>query len=431
MSGVAQNGSIRWNGMTFNEGLDWCDQNGVVIRRSGILDGEAIGYMAIETDEELKKLYKTDIKQQLIDNWRDQMVAQVKGERNHPSIHLWSIENEFLYINCINLYGGLMDEFEREVGKVGLAVAKTDPTRLWMTDGGSAAKDNSYPVHGDHYVYTNDPSAYPALAYETFPEGGGRGRWLYDNKRPRYAAEDYFASGINPADYAWIAGEEAFLGKTAAHRGMALVQRMLTEGYRWNGNMAAAHFWLGDEGTKFGKYLSNEPRAAFVKEQDWTFGSGSANRTVCVMNDSRFDEPMDFKWSVAVGGKSVGGSSQTLALKPGDRKAFEISMTLPTSRAATSFCSRRWAIASRSAAGISRSEAISGCSGAGRPWALPMVASMRSSTCCQAGSRWSAAGSKGMECCWASAMAAVGSSGAGRSARAWCCASTIWAMNFM
>jgi beta-galactosidase len=330
MSGVAQNGGVRWNGMTFNEGLDWCDRNGVVIRRSGILDGEAIGYMAVETDEDLKKLYKTEIKQQLLNNWRDQMVAQVKAERNHPSIHLWSLENEFLYINCINLYGGLMDEFEREVGKVGQAVAKADPTRLWMTDGGSAAKDNSFPVHGDHYVYTNDPSAYPALAYENFPEGGGRGRWFYDNKRPRYAGEDYFASGINPADYAWIAGEEAFLGKTAAHRGMALVQRMLTEGYRWNGNMGAAHFWLGDEGAQFNKYLSNEPRAVFVKETDWTFGPGPTKRTLCAVNDSRFDEPLTLKWAVIVAGKTASEGSQALSLKPGDRKVFEAPLSIPT-----------------------------------------------------------------------------------------------------
>jgi len=54
----------------------------------------------------------------LLENWKDQMIAQVKGERNHPSIMIWSIENEYLYINCINLYGGLMDQFEAEVKKV-------------------------------------------------------------------------------------------------------------------------------------------------------------------------------------------------------------------------------------------------------------------------------------------------------------------------
>ena len=48
------------------------------------------------------------------------------------------------------------------------------------------------PVHGDHYVATLD-QRYPDLAYEPFPEGGGRGRWKWDGKRPRYIGEEFFA----------------------------------------------------------------------------------------------------------------------------------------------------------------------------------------------------------------------------------------------
>ena len=126
LMGYAQGGPT-WMGKTPEEALNFFDENGVVVRRSGDLDGEAIGYNAIENDPELKKKYGTEIKQELLDNWRDQMVAQVKAERNHPSIHLWSIENEFLYINCINLYGNLMDKFEAEAKKCGDAVALADP----------------------------------------------------------------------------------------------------------------------------------------------------------------------------------------------------------------------------------------------------------------------------------------------------------------
>ena len=54
--------------------------------------------MAIENDPELKKLYGSDIKMDLMKNWRDQLLAQVRGERNHPSVMLWSIENEWLCI---------------------------------------------------------------------------------------------------------------------------------------------------------------------------------------------------------------------------------------------------------------------------------------------------------------------------------------------
>ena len=66
--------------------LDFFDKSGVLVRRSGMLDGEAIGYMAIENDPALKKQYGSEIKMELMEDWRDQMIAQVKGERNHPSI---------------------------------------------------------------------------------------------------------------------------------------------------------------------------------------------------------------------------------------------------------------------------------------------------------------------------------------------------------
>ncbi len=200
-----------WMDMPPDPALDFLDRNGVVVRRSGMLDGEGIGYMAIENDPKLKAKYKSEIKMDLMQNWRDQVVAQVKGERNHPSVMLWSIENEYLYINCINLYGGLMDLFEAETIKTAEAVRDADPTRPSMTDGGGATKSNRMPVHGDHYTTGPFPQ-YPTLAYEPNTKGGGRGRWEWDLKRPRFIGEELFAQGHNPA-YSYFGGEEVFLGQ--------------------------------------------------------------------------------------------------------------------------------------------------------------------------------------------------------------------------
>ena len=330
LAGIAQNGGYRWKGMPIEEALRWFDRNGVVVRRSGILNGEVIGYMAVENDPDLRKQYGSEIKMELMRNWLDQMVGQVRAERNHASIHVWSLENEWLYINCINLYGGLMDEFEREVLRVGEAVRRADPTRLWMVDGGGAAKDNSFPVHGDHYVYTNNPSQYPALAYGAFPTGGGRGRWQWDQKRPRYLGEDFFAAGINPADYAWIQGEEAFGGKAASQKGVALVQRMLTEGYRWGDHFAFWHFWVGDEGAQFGKYIPNAERAVFCREQDWSFGSGQrVARTLRVFNDSRHPDPMVLETELSLAGKVLERTSRELKVAPGSFETLKVEWAAP------------------------------------------------------------------------------------------------------
>ncbi|MBM4041955.1 MAG: hypothetical protein FJ290_25960, partial [Planctomycetes bacterium] len=320
----------RWQGMPHREALDFFDENGVVVRRSGILDGEAIGYFAIERDPDLKKLYNSEIKMQLMENWRDQVVAQVKGERNHPSVMIWSIENEWLYINCINLHGGHMDEFEREVKRVADAVMAADPTRPVMNDGGGAHKNNQMPVAGDHYV-TGSYNEYPALAYDANTKGGGRGRWEWDQKRPRFIGEDFYITGNNP-EFAYFGGEEAFQGKIATRPAASIMARMLQEGYRWS-NQCAWHFWMGQNDAP-GQYASYAPRAVFCRQWDWTFGSGQkVKRTFGIFNDTRFDDPISFTWTLTFDAKMVGGMTIPPEVfgttAPGACTKFDIEIDMP------------------------------------------------------------------------------------------------------
>ena len=292
-----------WKGMKPNDALKFFDENGVVVRRSGIFDGEAIGYNAIETDPVLRAKNKAidptreEIKMDLFQNWRDQMVAQVKGERNHPSVMLWSIENEILYINCVNLYGGLMDQFEDEIIKTARAVKEIDPTRTSMVDGGGATKrgnpgekpGDGLEVHGDHYV-VSDFTKYPDLAYEPNLKGGGHGnRWIWDENRPRFIGEDFYVNGFKPEDFAVFGGEDAFSGRTAAKKGVGILYKILTEGYRWNG-YGAWQFWV-DQNRAENQYTSNAPIAVFCKEYDWTFEAGEkVKRTLRIFNDTMRDE---------------------------------------------------------------------------------------------------------------------------------------------
>ena len=326
LSGATQNGGLRWNGMSVDDSLDFLDRNGIVVRRSGILDGEAIGYMAIETDPDLQK--DSPIKLQLLRNWRDQMVAQVLGERNHPSIMAWSLENEFLYINCINLYGGLMDQFESEIIKTAEAVRAVDPTRPTMTDGGGATKSNALPIHGDHYVF-DDMTEYPARAYEPHTKGGGRGRWEWDQLRPRLIGEDFFANGINPADFATIGGEEAFAGKAQAKAAGGLVARILNEGYRWQ-HYAGWHLWMNTDNATDVYFKAFSERALFVREWNWTFGSGEkVKRTFGVFNDSHNATPIEARWKLAVGERVVGSGSRICKVAPGYDEKFAVTLTMP------------------------------------------------------------------------------------------------------
>jgi len=315
-----------WQGMPPEEALDFFDRNGVVVRRSGLLDGEAIGYFAVENDPDLKELYGSEIKMELMNNWRDQILAQVKGERNHPSILIWSIENEWLYINCINLYGHLMDEFEAVVTEVSNAVRAVDPTRPTMVDGGGATKAQTLPVHGDHYV-VGRPQEYPDLAYQANPTGGGRGRWVWDEQRPRFIGEDYYMTGNHP-EVAYFEGEGAFAGKP--RRGVALWNRILQEGYRW-AEYGAWQFWLGQHDTDQSQYIAFSPRAVFCRQWDWTFAAGQpVKRTFGIFNDTHSDDPITFTWTLMLGDQKVATRTQEYHVPAGTNLKFDETIPLPT-----------------------------------------------------------------------------------------------------
>src|SRR5262249_3150359 len=76
-------GERPWTGQSQEETLDFFDRNGILVRRSGIFDGEAASYQLVDGDK---------VNQALFDNWVHQLKAWVKTERNHPSIFIWSIE---------------------------------------------------------------------------------------------------------------------------------------------------------------------------------------------------------------------------------------------------------------------------------------------------------------------------------------------------
>ncbi|MCW3100449.1 MAG: Beta-galactosidase/beta-glucuronidase [Chthonomonadaceae bacterium] len=316
-----------WKGLPPEDALRFFDTNGVVVRRQGMLDGEAIGYNAIETDPVLKKKNGSEIKMDLMQNWRDQIVAQVQGERNHPSVMLWSIENEWLYINCINLYGGLMGAFEAEVARTSEAVQKADPTRPTMTDGGGANKNQTMPVHGNHYV-ASAFMQYPALAYSANPDGGGRGRWTWDEKRPRFIGEDYFIAGNHP-ELSYFGGEAVFTGKTGSLPAASLMARILNEGYRW-ADFGAWDLYMQPSDGDNSQYNALSPRAVLCREWDSTFGSGQkVNRSLALFNDTHYADPMELTWTLTVGGKKIREVTTTHHVLPGENKKFDVILTMP------------------------------------------------------------------------------------------------------
>lgn len=314
--------ATKWGGLGMNDTLDFMDSHGMPVRRSGIFDGEMASY-GLATRVNGQKVANKP----LFDNCIEQMTAQVRGERNHPSVFIWSVENEVLFINANNL--GNKDVVEPELARCIAEVMKIDPTRPAMVDGGRALMDMSLPVNGCHYNELADRDL-PDQAYtlEKMMDGRFHGGWPMRKDRPVFLGEAFYAVGRKPSGFAAVGGEVAFLGRSGTKEGVARLCRMLSEGYRWKG-LAAFHYWLSDADST-GHYNSWQPVCALSRQWNWTFAGGAqVKRTIKVLNDTRHPDPIEMGWELRVDGKLIQQDASTFNIGPGLGEVTEISFQLP------------------------------------------------------------------------------------------------------
>jgi hypothetical protein len=289
--------------------LNECDAQGMCVRRTGIFDGEgADGLYGITNDA-------------LWDNYRQQMIPWIKSERNHPSIFIWSIENEITFIN--GHVTGLDKVTTAQIRKSYDLFRQIDPTRPEMTDGGNALLDESMPVYGGHYM---EPP-YNQLPEETYDKAGYAHRqvWPITQAKPMLFGEAAYLSGNTPADMAVVGGEEAAIGPAEARPARGLILRMLSEGYRWEG--INFHFWTGSE-TDF--YNGWQPTALLCRQWGWTFNSGqTVHRMLGIFNDTRSRSPIILTAVLNIGGKDVDTQSSVHNVAPGESEKFVTDLKLP------------------------------------------------------------------------------------------------------
>jgi len=313
-----------WGGMDAQSTLDFFDQSGVCVRRTGIFDGEgAGGFYSLTRDETVNGKTRNVANRALFDNWHRQLTAWAKGQRNHPSVFIWSMENEITFINSSVF--GLNPQTDPEMKRASDELSRLDPTRPQMTDGGNALLDESLPVYGMHYM---EPS-FGELPEGAYNRGGftHRQKWPMTGTKPILAGESFYANGNELSQLAAVGGEAAFVGKAEAKPAVGTIARMLSEGYRWQD--VNFHFWYGGEsGAMY--YPSWQPRAVLCRQWDWSFGSGAAvKRTLGVWNDTRFPDPITFTRTLLVGGKTISRDSQILKIAPGTHQVFDVSLAMP------------------------------------------------------------------------------------------------------
>ncbi len=318
-----------WGDMTRREVLNYFDETGMLVRSSGIFDGQVANYGGGLTE---KKDDGTKVaKERLFDAWREQMSHWIREERNHASIYIWSIENEITYINVNNL--GQWRECEPEMTKSVEYVMDIDPTRPAMVDGGNCLRDESLPVNGAHYTeFMNiDFRDFPDAAYvkDHFydKDRPQRGAWRIVPGRPIMAGEIYFANGYSTDRFATIGGDKCFIGMGETMEARGLFGKMLSEGYRWC-ELGSFQFWMTNADRQYWKSWS--PVAVFCKQWNWTWGSeDTINRTLKVFNSTSNPDSIDVTWQFDVDGKKIAGVKKTYNVPCGESEQFDVSFKTP------------------------------------------------------------------------------------------------------
>lgn len=327
-----------FGGFTRREAMDYYDEHGLIVRSSGMLDGQIANYggglreedPTAQPDNRGRRPLKA--KTRLWDAWRDHLAYWVKEERNHPAILIWSLENEIAYINVNNL--GQWRECEPELTKAAHLVKQLDPTRPSMVDGGNCLRDESLEVNGAHYTELNNaamrdfPDAAYTMAHWQDPARPQRGAWRVVPGRPFFGGEIYFAEGYTTDQFATIGGERCFIGRGETTEARGLWGRILAEGYRWAG-VAAYQFWKGNEGSEL-YWNSWKPVAVLCRQWNWSWSAGEEiTRDLRVFNTTRFPDPITVSWQLKVAGQRVAGAEQTYDIKPGESATYQVHFTSP------------------------------------------------------------------------------------------------------
>lgn len=308
----------KWSGMTRREVLDFFDTNGVPVRCNvGTFDGQQASYGLVERENGEKVPNSA-----LFDNWRKQVKANMLRLRNHPSVFVWELDNEIVYINARNF--GNLDVVEPEFKQTAELVAALDRQgRGQMVAGGRALMDKSLPVNGCHYEASDDRE-YPDVAYGLtgWTSQSSHQPWPMATNKPIFLSEEAFLHGRKPQDFAGVGGERCFAGRSETKDAGSLLLRMYSEGYRWQ-ELGGFHYWCSGYGDDH--YKVWQPVCALVREWTRTLPADSeVIRTVMVRNDTRFDDPIVFQWRF---GRQTG--EEELHIPPGEGRIVKLRLKTP------------------------------------------------------------------------------------------------------
>ncbi|MEI6193103.1 MAG: carbohydrate-binding domain-containing protein [Verrucomicrobiota bacterium] len=275
-------------------------------------------------------------------NYSRHLSAAVQRDRNHPSIVLWSLENEILHCGGDKLYAAT----PAQLGAMGRVVKGMDPTRpiTFEADldpaGEASALGLHYPhEYPDYQVWPNAAWWMDQYIARSWMPGG---QWKWDHTKPLYIGEFLWVPSSSPADFTIIFGDDAYADPSYyRNQAKGMTWRMAIEAYRGYGVNGIGPWTLFEDpvvswGTfdlqPTNNYLyqvqkaAYEPNAVFPEEYNTRFFAGeTAQRTVRIYNDRMTTNNLTLRWRAGSGA----WASRAFTLPPAGQRRDTNSFTAP------------------------------------------------------------------------------------------------------
>jgi hypothetical protein len=306
---------------------DIADEVGILIVEEGAVWGNVLDYRLADPA--------------FWSNFADHLRGVIRRDRNHPSVVIWSLENELLSGGAGSIYPAT----EAQLAYLGRLVKELDPTRP-ITYEADLDPGGEADIIGLHYPHEfPDYHLWPNTAYwmdEPIKlHHASLGTWEWNRQKPLYIGEFAWLALQPPGGYSILYGDEAYADTRSVHfKSMERVWRMHIEAYREYGVSGMCPWTLfGDPAASDGPLSLNpeknrlyqvqkaayHPNAVFVKEYDSRFFVGEiVQRSVSVYNDTMASGDFTLRWN-------TGGSvdTRTFSLQAGERRHETVTFRVP------------------------------------------------------------------------------------------------------
>ncbi len=325
-----------WHGSATAGALDAFDENGILVINE---------FYGMGTPLQNEKFWN---------NAREGARRRIIRDRNHPSVIIWSSNNEYMA-------GAPHPHFDRgynkrKLSELGDYIKQLDSTRLVVHEGNNTGEGDiigNEDIICPHYAGETSSDAYLVPNYFDWLK-----QYMPTAKRPLFMGESVWPPVFGGMEY-WLmfdVGEKAFSQHAGYASGVfdlgrANMTSFVAERYRYYDMLGFSFNQISAIGPPFEQKPEKrdyyklwstavveayKPIRTFIREYDSRFFAGdTVERTVTLHNDSFQDKDLQARWSLEAGTKVLESGNRDMHILSGEFARWRLALHMPKVAART------------------------------------------------------------------------------------------------